>query len=84
MVKIFINDREKLSYSIQYKNGCLANSDLFHMFTQSIKFYTFYHHVLNSTDVWKNVIHQISSKNVCLLISVSFTAKFELVFVLTL
>ena len=25
-------------YSIQYKNGCLAASDLFHMFTQSVKF----------------------------------------------
>ena len=30
--------REKLFYSIQYKNGCLAASELFHMFTQSIKF----------------------------------------------
>ena len=29
--------REKLFYSIRYKNGCLAASDLFHMFTQSIK-----------------------------------------------
>ena len=25
--------REKLFYSIQYKNDCLAASDLFHMFT---------------------------------------------------
>ena len=33
-------------YSIQYKNGRLAASDLFHMFTQSIKFYTFNYHVL--------------------------------------
>ena len=32
---------------------CLASSDLFHLFTQSIKFYTFHYHVLNSTDVWK-------------------------------
>ena len=33
---ICLNDthREKLFYSIQYKNGCLADSDLFHMFTQ--------------------------------------------------
>ena len=31
-------------YSIQYKNSCLAASDLFdYMFTQSIKFYTFYY-----------------------------------------
>ena len=27
-------------YSIQNKNACLAASDLFHIFTQSIKFYT--------------------------------------------
>ena len=34
-------------YSIQYKNAWLAASDLFHMFTQSIKFcYTFHYHVL--------------------------------------
>ena len=26
-------------HSIQYKNDCLAASDLYHMFTQSIKFY---------------------------------------------
>ena len=40
-------------YSIQYKNGRLAPSDFFHMFTQSIRFYTFYYHVPKSTDVWK-------------------------------
>ena len=36
-----VNDThmEKLFYSTQYKNGYLATSDLFHMFTQSIKFY---------------------------------------------
>ena len=34
-------------YSIQYKNGCLAASDLFDMFTQWIKFYyTLHYHVL--------------------------------------
>ena len=33
--------------SIQYRNGWLAASDHFVMFTQSIKFYyTFYYHVL--------------------------------------
>ena len=35
-------------YSIQYKNGCLAASKIFHMFTKSIQFYTFYYHVLKS------------------------------------
>ena len=32
----------------------------------------------------KNVIHQIDSKNEWMLLSASFTAKFRLVFVLTL
>ena len=38
-------------YSVKYKNGLLVASDLFHMFTQSIKFYTFHYHILKSTDV---------------------------------
>ena len=50
------------------------------MFTQSIKFYTFHYH----SRCFKNVIHQIDSKNEWLLLSASLTAKFELVFVLTL
>ena len=50
MIKI---KQEKLFYSIQYKNGCLAASDLFHIFTQTIKFYRFYYHILRSTDAWK-------------------------------
>ena len=51
---LLINDTRKgktVFYSIRYMNGCLASSDLFHMFTQSMKFYTFHYHVLNSTDV---------------------------------
>ena len=37
----------KNNYLIQYKNDRLAVSDLFDMFTQSVKFcYTFYYHVL--------------------------------------
>ena len=44
--------RENLClYSIQYKNGCVAASDFFHMFTQSIKFYTFYNHIIKSTGI---------------------------------
>ena len=53
---IFINHthREKaVFYSIHYKNGCLTPSGLFHMFTQSINFYTFHYHILKSADVWK-------------------------------
>ena len=45
---------EKLCfYSIQCKNDYLAASDFFHIFTQSIKFHTFYYHVWKSKDVWK-------------------------------
>ena len=33
-------------YSVQYKNGCLAASDLFDLFKQSTKFYTIYYNVL--------------------------------------
>ena len=65
--------------SVQYRNGWLAASDLFQMFTQSIKFYTFHYQY----KCLKNVIHQIDSKNGWLLLSASFAAKFGLVFVLT-
>ena len=61
-------------------NGWLAASDLFDMFTQSIKFYTFHYQYR----CLKNVIHQIDSKNRWLLLSAGFRAKFGLVFVLTL
>ena len=40
-------------YSIQYKNGYLAASAPFHIFTESVKLYTFHYHVLKSTDVRK-------------------------------
>ena len=80
-VFLFDTDRERLVFhSIQYWNGWLAASDIFDMFTQSIKFYTFHYQYR----CLKNVIHQIDSKNGWLLLSASFTAKFGLVFVLTL
>ena len=73
--------RERLVFhSIQYRNGWLAASDLFDIFTQSIKFYTFHCHYR----CLKNVIHQIDSKNGWFLLSASFTAKFGFAFVLTL
>ena len=78
-----LNDthRERLMFHlIQYINGWLAASDLIDMLTQSIKFYTFHYQYRGL----KNVIHQIDSKNGWLLFSASFTAKFGLVFVLTL
>ena len=81
LVEINDTHRERLVFhSIQYRNGWLAASYLFHMFTQSIKFYTFHHQYR----CFKNVIHQVDSKNGWLLFSASFTAKFGLVFVLTL
>ena len=71
-------------YSIEYKNGCLAASDIFHMLTLQLSSYTFHYHALKSADIWKKVIHQIDSKKKWLLLSAGFTAKFVLVFVLTL
>ena len=68
--------RERLVFhSIQYRNGWLAVSDLFDMFTQSIKFYLFHY----QCRCLKKVIHQIDSKNGWLLLSASFMAKFGLV-----
>ena len=70
-------------YSTQYKNGLLAPSDLFDMFTQSIKFYyTFYYHLLRVQMFEK--CDSSNSKNEWLLHPASFTGKFGLVFVLTL
>ena len=45
-------------YSIQYKNGCLAASHLFHMLTQVIKFYTFHYHILR-----EQMFEKVSGKN---------------------
>ena len=52
--------REKLCiYSIQYKNGCLAVSDIFHQFTQSLRITRIGYRYL------KNEIHQIVKMNGC-------------------
>ena len=70
-------------YSIQYKNGWLAASDLFDMFTQSIRFYyAFYYQVVRVLMFEK--YDSVNSKNEWLLLPASFTAKRRLVFVLTL
>ena len=70
-----VNDthKEKLFYWIQY-----AASDIFRMFTQSIKFYIF-HYDVKECRCLKKVIHQIDSKNKWLFLLVTFTAKLELV-----
>ena len=60
----------------------MAASDLFHLFTQSIKFYTFNYPVLR-LQLFEKCDSQIDSKNEWLLLSASFTAKFGLVLVLT-
>ena len=65
-----VNDTHRkrlVLHSVQYRNGWLATSDLFHMFTQSIKSYTFYYQYR----CLKYVIHQIISKNRWLLLSTS-------------
>ena len=51
------------------------------LFAQSIKFYTI-HSIITFKEhgCLKKVIHQIDKKNEWLLLSTSFTAKFELVF----
>ena len=70
MKNLKVNDthKETLVFNlIQYGNGSLAASDLFYMFTQSIKLYTFYYQFR----CLKNVIHQIDSKNEWLLLSAS-------------
>ena len=91
---VFINRSSHQKCSV--KKGVLENFTKFagkHLFqilfftkqlwtttSESIKFYTFH----NQYRCLKNVIHQIDSKNGWLLLSAGFTAKFELVFVLTL
>ena len=76
-----------------YWNRSFAASDPFPMFAQSIKFYTFYchivDHVLDSTDVWKMWYISMDSSNIqkwivaSFSISESFTATFDLVFALS-
>ena len=64
-----INDTHRLRlvfHLVQYRNGWLVASDLFHVFTQSIKPYTFRHQYR-----CLNVIHQTDSKNGWLLLSAS-------------
>ena len=84
-MKVSDTHRERLFCSIQYKNGCLAASDLFHIFTQSI-IYVLYIVLpyIKEYICLKNVIHQTDSKNECLLFSASLMTKFGLAFVLML
>ena len=70
LIESFIhNRRQRVALTISqgkpmfYENGCLAISDLFHMFTQSIKFYTLCYHAFKEYRFLKNAIHQVDSKN---------------------
>ena len=70
-------------YSIHYKNDCLSASDLFIcLHNQLSSIYPLSR--IKEYRCWKNLIHQIDSKNEWLHVSASFTAKFWLAFVLTL
>ena len=81
---ITLNDthREKLvlyDFSTKiYWETRLAASDVFHMFTQSIKL--LYSIIVQMSE---KRVYQIDSKNEWFLLSLTFAAKFDLVFVLT-
>ena len=84
-----LNDtqRERLVFhSIQYRNGWLAASNYFDMFTQSIKinFYSTQFDVYMLHFYQYRCLKNVDNKKGWLLLPASFTAKFGLVFVLTL
>ena len=83
-VGVLFEDAFSLRVSlIQYKNGCSAASDFFVCLHNQLNSLHSISHIKEYRYL-KKVIHQINSKNEWLFLSASFTAKFELVFVLTL
>ena len=52
-LRVTFNDTLTVFYSIQYKNGWLAASDLFDMFTQSIKFYYTFCYQVSTVQMFK-------------------------------
>ena len=71
-------------YSVQYKNGWLAATAFLICLNNQLSSII---HSITTYQVYrclKTVIHQIDSKNKWLLLAASFTAKYGLVFVLTL
>ena len=52
--------KEKLLFSIQYKNGCLTASDAFNMFTQSIKLYYSFSYNMPFTLTFNQIITDIT------------------------
>ena len=83
-VGVLFEDAFSLRVSlIQYKHGCSAASDFFVCLHNQLSSLHSISHIKEYRYL-KKVIHQINSKNEWLFLSASFTAKFELVFVLTL
>ena len=52
-INLFLGKKKKKFNTRIYWNGILTVSDHFHMFTQAIKFFTFYCDKLKGTNVWK-------------------------------
>ena len=71
-----LNDTHRVSWCFTLFSTGIAGW----LFTEAIKFYTFHYQYR----CLKNVIHQIDSKNGWLLLSGRLTARFGLIFVLTL
>ena len=80
----FLNDthREKLMTQSSARLIEIEARLLLTFFTQSIMFCTFHCHTLKCRDGWKSWFIK-ETENEWLLLSASFTAKFELVFILT-
>ena len=80
----FLNDnhREKLMTQSSTRLNEIEARLLLTFFTQSIMFCTFHCHTLKCRDGWKSWFIK-ETENEWLLLSASFTAKFELVFILT-
>ena len=76
MSKLLKNLTGKTVFFTQSSSRSLVAFDLFYMFRKSIKFYAFHCHIFRSTDVFKQ------TENERLPLSATFTAKFELIFVL--
>ena len=89
--KIFLHNRSHMQKSYQCRQKAYLKQNMAAWLL--LTFFICLHNQLSSIHslsgikeykCLKNVIHQIDSKNEWLLLSVTFTAKFELVFVLTL
>ena len=82
-IKLMIHAEKKRVFPNSVHKCCFAVSDLFHMFTQSFKFYTFHYHVLKSKDISNmRFIKQIVIMNGCSFQKV-LRQNLGLVFVLT-